>query len=138
MDMDVLITVLIVVAMVFWEYIKIKRKLASEAQKVEARKAKKNIDEEDGNDEIFEENFVRKNEKIETDSPKSEPYFTYEMVSDQEVNNADTETFHSSESARIHLQEVENEIETDKLDLHNPEELKKAILYGEILKNTYN
>ena len=38
----------------------------------------------------------------------------------------------------IHLQEVENETETNDLDLHNPDELKKAIIYGEILKNPYN
>ncbi|MBP5649738.1 MAG: hypothetical protein J6X01_01520 [Bacteroidales bacterium] len=136
--MDVLITILIVVSIVGWEYLKIKKKMASEAEKAAARKATFNNVEEYPEEEIPEEDFVWKNEKFEEDSSKSESYFTYETVSDQEENSVHTAASYASESDRIHLQEVENETETEKLDLHNPEELKKAILYGEILKSPYN
>ena len=44
--MDILITILIVVSIVGWEYLKIKRKMASEAQKAAARKKAYNVDEE--------------------------------------------------------------------------------------------
>ena len=136
--MDILITILIVVLIVGWEYLKIKRKMASEAQKAAARKKAYIVDEEYSENRIPETDFAYKNEKFETDSSKSETYFTYESVSDQEVKEADMASSMSSKSSGIHLQEVENEIETDSLDLHNPEELKKAIIYGEILKNPYN
>jgi len=136
--MDVLITILIVVSIVGWEYLKIKKKMASEAEKAAARKATFNNVEEYPEEEIPEEDFVWKNENFEEDSSKSESYFTYETVSDQEENSVHTAASYASESDRIHLQEVENETETEKLDLHNPEELKKAILYGEILKSPYN
>ena len=136
--MDVLITILIVVSIVGWEYLKIKKKMASEAEKAAARKATFNNVEEYPEEEIPEEDFVWKNENFEEDSSKSESYFTYETVSDQEENSVHTAASYASESGRIHLQEVENETETEKLDLHNPEELKKAILYGEILKSPYN
>jgi hypothetical protein len=138
MNMDVLITILIVVSIVGWEYLKIKKKMASEAEKAAARKATFNNVEEYPEEEIPEEDFVWKNENFEEDSSKSESYFTYETVSDQEENSVHTAASYASESDRIHLQEVENETETEKLDLHNPEELKKAILYGEILKSPYN
>ena len=136
--MDILITILIVVSIVGWEYVKIKRKMASEAQKAAARKKAYNAYEEHSEEEIPETDFAWKNEKIEEDSSKSESYFTYETVSNQEIKETETATSMSSKSSGIHLQEVENEIETDKYDLHNPEELKKAIIYGEILKNPYN
>ena len=136
--MDILITILIVVSIVGWEYVKIKRKMASEAQKAAARKKAYNGYEEYSEEEISETDFAWKNEKIEEDSSKSESYFTYETVSNQEIKETETATSMSSKSGEIHLQEVENEIETDKYDLHNPEELKKAIIYGEILKNPYN
>lgn len=136
--MDILITILIVVSIVGWEYVKIKRKMASEAQKAAARKKAYNGYEEYSEEEIPETDFAWKNEKIEEDSSKSESYFTYETVSNQEIKETETATSMSSKSSGIHLQEVENEIETDKYDLHNPEELKKAIIYGEILKNPYN
>ena len=136
--MDILITILIVVSIVGWEYVKIKRKMASEAQKAAARKKAYNGYEEYSEEEISETYFAWKNEKIEEDSSKSESYFTYETVSNQEIKETETATSMSSKSGEIHLQEVENEIETDKYDLHNPEELKKAIIYGEILKNPYN
>jgi len=112
--------------------------MASEAEKAAARKATFNNVEEYPEEEIPEEDFVWKNENFEEDSSKSESYFTYETVSDQEENSVHTAASYASESDRIHLQEVENETETEKLDLHNPEELKKAILYGEILKSPYN
>jgi len=136
--MDVLITILIVVAIVGWEYLKIKRKMASEAQKAAARKKASNADEVYSEEVIPEADFTWKNEKFEADSSKSESYFTYETVSDPEVKEADMSSSVSVKSSGIHLQEVENEIETDTLDLHNSEELKKAIIYGEILKNPYN
>lgn len=136
--MDILITILIVVSIVGWEYVKIKRKMASEAQKAAARKKAYNAYEEHSEEEIPETDFAWKNEKIEEDSSKSESYFTYETVSNQEIKETETATSMSSKSGEIHLQEVENEIETDKYDLHNTEELKKAIIYGEILKNPYN
>ena len=136
--MDVLITILIVVSIVLWEYLKIKRKMASEAQKAAARKRAYNGVEEYPEVEIPETDFEWKNEKFETDSSKSESYFTYESVSDQEAGDTNTASSYSSKVGGIHLQEVENETETDKYDLHNPEELKKAIIYGEILKNPYN
>lgn len=136
--MDVLITILIVVLVVGWEYLKIKKKMAFEAQKAAARKRAYNGDEEYPEEEIPETDFEWKNEKFETDSSKSESYFTYETVSDQDVKEGEKASPMSSKSSGIHLQEVENEIETDKYDLHNPEELKKAIIYGEILKNPYN
>lgn len=136
--MDILITILIVVSIVGWEYLKIKRKMASEAQKAAARKKAYIVDEEYSEEVIPEADFTWKNEKFETDSSKSESYFTYETVSDPEVKEADMSSSVSAKSSGIHLQEVENEIETDTLDLHNPEELKKAIIYGEILKNPYN
>lgn len=136
--MDILITILIVVSVVGWEYLKIKRKMASEAQKAAARKRAYNGVEEYPEVEIPETDFEWKNEKFETDSSKSESYFTYETVSDQEGKEADMASSMSSKSGGINIQEVENETETDKYDLHNPEELKKAIIYGEILKNPYN
>ncbi len=138
MDIDVLITVAIVVLIVGWEYLKIKRKMAAEAQKAAARKAAYNEVEEYPEEEIPEVDFAWKNEKFDEDSSKSESYFTYESVSGQEAGDTNTASSHSSKVGGIHLQEVENETETNNLDLHNPEELKKAIIYGEILKNTYN
>ncbi|MBR4536327.1 MAG: hypothetical protein IKO62_06685 [Bacteroidales bacterium] len=136
--MDILITILIVVSIVGWEYLKIKRKMASEAQKAAARKKAYNVDEEYPEGGGPEENFAWKNEKFETDSSKSEPYFTYESVPDQGTEVAGTASSYTSMTGGIHLQEVENETETNDLDLHNPDELKKAIIYGEILKNPYN
>ena len=136
--MDILITFLIVATIVGWEYMKIKKKMASEARKAAAKKKAFDDVEEYLKEEFSEEDFAWKNEKFETDSSKSESYFTYETVSDREESSADMTASSASESDRIHLQEVENEIETDTVDLHNPEELKKAIIYGEILKNPYN
>ena len=136
--MDVLITVLIVVLVVGWEYMKIKRKMASEAQKAAAKKMAYNDGEEYPEEEIPDTDFAWGNEKFEADSSKSESYFTYETVSDPEAREADSASSVSAKSSGIHLQEVENETETENLDLHNPEELKKAILYGEILKTPYN
>jgi hypothetical protein len=136
--MDILITVLITVAIVGWEYLKIKRKMASEAEKAAARKAAFNNAEEYSEEEFQDAEFAWKNEKFEAESSKSEPYFTYESVSEPGMEVADTASSYSSKASEIHIQEVENETETDNLDLHNPEELKKAIIYGEILKNPYN
>ena len=136
--MDILITVLITVAIVGWEYLKIKRKMASEAEKAAARKAAFNNAEEYSEEEFQDAAFAWKNEKFDEDSSKSESYFTYESVSGQEAGDTNTASSYSSKASEIHIQEVENETETDNLDLHNPEELKKAIIYGEILKNPYN
>ena len=88
--------------------------------------------------EYEEDVMMQENEKFEADSSKSESYFTYETVLDQEVKESETASSMSSKSSGIQLQGVENETETGKYDLHNPEELKKAIIYGEILKNPYN
>ena len=138
MNMDVLITFLIIVAIVGWEYLKIKKKMASEAQKAAARKRKYDIEKEYLEEDDSGGDFVWENEKFESDSSKSESYFTYETVSEPEVKGTDTSPSTSSKLGENHLQEVENETETNGLDLHNPEELRKAILYGEILKNPYN
>ena len=135
---DVLITLVIFAVFIGSEILKIKKKSASNT-------SQRQYAEEDPEEEFvfsemdyFDGKEKWKNEKFESNSSKSASYFTYEDASSSEEMIPPSMKAEPSSSAKINLQEVENEIETPKIDLHDPEELKKAIIYGEILKNPYN
>ena len=136
--LDILITVIIIAVVLVSNVAKLRKKIPSQSE----TQVVSEPDWDEG-EQLFEgENDVGKwaseNEKIETNSSKFEPYFTYEAVSDQNEQDFPPSPSPSSNTHEINLQEVENETETTNLDLHDPEELKKAVLYGEILKNPYN
>lgn len=136
--MDILITLVIIAIVLGKELLKIKKKLASVAEK----QTQETTHLEDVDDIWKKMSYERKgmseNEKFESDSSKSESYFTYEDVSDSETPDLASGRPSPSWTHEIHLQEIENEIETSEINLDNPEELKKAIIYGEILKKPYN
>ena len=136
--LDVLITVVIIAVVLLGNVSKLRKKFPSSSQTTE-------LGEDDWEGEVlssegesYEKKWRSQNEKIETNSSKSESYFTYETVSDPNVQLETSAMSSLQKTNEIHIQEVENETETADLDLQNPEELKKAILYGEILKNPYN
>lgn len=135
---DILITIGIFAVIVGSEVVKIKKKMASSASQSHTRKVNLEEDFESAEEDYFVEKEKRKNEKIEPNSSKSSTYFTYEDVSaPEEVVRPSAKTKPSS-TDEIHLQEIENETETLNINLQDPEEVKKAIIYGEILKNPYN
>lgn len=135
---DVLITLLIVVILVVREVIKIKKKTASIPKKIIQDIGEIEGFEERPESEFFYTSSTMENEKIEDNSSKSPSYFTYEDISKSEEDPPVIKKDESSVAKETYTQEVENEIETTAIDLQDPEELKKAIIYGEILKNPYN
>lgn len=85
-----------------------------------------------------EEPYNAKNENFKVNSSKSSSYFTYEdenrgqeKVQDKPSGNISTQQFNN-------LQNVDNEDKKKEINLQDPDELQKAILYSEILKNPYN
>ena len=135
---DILITLLIFAVFIGSEVLKIKKKMASTAQKKYANVEDSEEKFESMETDYFVEKEKRKNGKIESKSSKSPTYFTYEDVSASEEVILPSGGTNPSASDEIHIQEVENETETTNINLRDPEELKKAIIYGEILKNPYN
>lgn len=135
---DVLITLLIGVILIVREVIKIKKKTASTPQKIIQDIGEKEGYEERPENGFFYTSTTTENEKIEDNSSKSPSYFTYEDISKSEEEPPVIKKDEPFVAKETYLQEVENEIETTEIDLQDPEELKKAILYGEILKNPYN
>lgn len=85
-----------------------------------------------------ERESVSENEIFGENSSKSEAYFTYEEVADDEMKYADQKQKPSGAVSEKISQEVENEIETNEVDLSNQDELKKAVIYKAILENPYN
>ena len=136
--MDILIMVAVVVILVLREYVKVKRKINEEEERRKSRQRVVHGANTPPQTENLEEDFSYENEFFEENSPKRQPYFSYETASEQNVQNGDIETSPTDSGNENHIQEVENEVETSDIDLHNPEELRKAVLYGEILKNPYN
>ena len=135
---DVLITLGIFAFFIVSEVLKIKKKQASSAQKNTVNMTEPEEDFESLEMDYFVEKEKSKNEKNKPNSSKSTTYFTYEDASSPEDIIPPSMETNPSSSAEIHSQEVENETETSDIDLQDPEELKKAIIYGEILKNPYN
>ena len=135
---DVLITLGIFAIFVGSEVVKIKKKMASSASQSHTGKVNLEEDFEPLEEDYFVEKEKRKNEKIEPNSSKSTTYFTYEDTSAPEDLISTSAKTKPSSSDEIHIQEVENETETLNINLQDPEEVKKAIIYGEILKNPYN
>ena len=135
---DVLITLGIFAIFVGSEVVKIKKKMASSASQSHTGKVNLEEDFEPLEEDYFVEKEKRKNEKIEPNSSKSTTYFTYEDTSAPEDLISTSAKTKPSSSDEIHIQEVENETETFNINLQDPEEVKKAIIYGEILKNPYN
>ena len=135
---DILITLVIFVILIGSEVLKMKKKQAAASQKISIEE-----DEEEEYFDSLEENSyeeipVMKNEKNKSNSSKSTTYFTYEEDSGVESPSPSPEATKPSNNGEINIQEVENEIETKDINLQDPEELKKAIIYSEILKNPYN
>lgn len=85
-----------------------------------------------------EENSTLKNDNFVENSPKSEPYFTYEELRETETEYARKEEPNSKSKSKVILQDSENEEETNYIDFSDPQELRKAIIYKEILENPYN
>lgn len=135
---DILITLVIFAVFTGSEVLKKKKKAASTASQKVHNEVDFGEDYESPERDYFKEREKWKNEKFDTNSSKSTSYFTYEDVSSSEEVIPPSMKAEPSSSAKINVQEVENEIETPKIDLHDPEEIKKAIIYGEILKNPYN
>lgn len=135
--MDIIITIIIIAVLLVSEYAKEKKK-REEALKKAAQKKAFSQTKKSNKRNNYSENFSRENEIFEKNSSKSQPYFTYESVSAQEKGGGSPEAPMSETVEDFRTQEVENEIETRDIDLHDPEELRKAVLYGEILKNPYN
>ena len=135
---DVLITLGIFAVFIGSEVVKIKKKMASSASQSHTGKVNLEEDFESLEEDYFVEKEKWKNEKIEPNSSKSSTYFSYEDVSASEEVIPPSAKTKPSSTDEIHLQEVENETETLNINLQDPEEVKKAIIYGEILKNPYN
>ncbi|MCQ2285045.1 MAG: hypothetical protein MJZ57_09105 [Bacteroidales bacterium] len=84
------------------------------------------------------ENSTMENDNFNENSPKSEPYFTYEEVREKETDYARQEETISQNESQVILQDSENEEETNGIDFSDPQELRKAVIYKEILENPYN
>ena len=137
MDMDIIITIIIIAVLLASEYVKEKKKRIEELNKAAQKKAFSET-KTSNKRKNYRENFSHENEIFENNSSKSQPYFTYESVSAQDKGDGSSKPPMSETAEDFRLQEVENEIETCDINLHDPEELRKAVLYGEILKNPYN
>lgn len=79
-----------------------------------------------------------KNEKMEANSSKSGAYFTYEDGNCDKVQARKVASDSRVDDPVFEPQSVDNEKKRPELNLQDPEELKKAVLYSEILKNPYN
>lgn len=137
--LDVLVTIVIIAVVLVSEVVKIKKKMAS----ISPQNSIKVDEQEEGeftpsDVDYFAQRESVKNEKFNPKSSKSMPYFTYEDVSGTEAVDLETIEETPSVSPKIQIQEIENETETLDINLDNPEELRKAVIYGEILKNPYN
>ena len=136
---DVVVTIAIIAVVIGSEVVKIKKKIASVSPP-------KNVREFDDGEEkfepieapFFEDRKFVKNENFNPKSSKSMSYFTYEDVPEVEAVDLETMAENPSLTPTNQIQEIENETEALNIDLNNVEELKKAIIYGEILKNPYN
>lgn len=84
------------------------------------------------------ENSTMENDNFNENSPKSESYFTYEEVREKETDYARQEETISQNESQVILQDSENEEETNGIDFSDPQELRKAVIYKEILENPYN
>ena len=136
--LDILITVVIIGMVLLGNVSKLKKKYSSVSKTTVASEPDWVDEDLSYEEESYEDKLGLENEKFETNSSKSQSYFTYETVSESDVPMEPSQPSSFQKSNENHLQEVENEIETSNLDLHDPNELKKAVLYGEILKNPYN
>lgn len=85
-----------------------------------------------------ERNSTMKNDNFVENSPKSESYFTYEDVREKETDYACQAESISRNKSKVILQDSENEEETNDIDFSDPQELRKAVIYKEILENPYN
>lgn len=79
-----------------------------------------------------------KNDSFDKNSSKSEPYFTYEEVRVQETDYAQKNEPIAESKTKDNLQDSENEEETNCIDFSDPQELRKAVIYKEILERPYN
>ncbi len=79
-----------------------------------------------------------KNDIFDKKSSKSESYFTYEEVRERETDYAQKEEPIAKSETKDILQDSENEEETNFIDFSDPQELRKAVIYKEILKRPYN
>ncbi|MCQ2279245.1 MAG: hypothetical protein MJZ49_00385 [Bacteroidales bacterium] len=80
-------------------------------------------------DEDFQ--HLRKNQQK---CPKNEEDFSYENISDEDFENLKEENVSQSTTVEKNIQSVDNE-QTKNIDLQfNMEEIKKGIIYSEILK----
>ena len=79
-----------------------------------------------------------KNDIFDENSSKSEPYFTYEEVRVQETDYAQKNEPIAESKTKDNLQDSENEEETNCIDFSDPQELRKAVIYKEILERPYN
>ena len=136
--LDVLITVVIIGFVLLGNVSKLRKKYSSVSKPTVVSEPDWEDEDLSYEGESYEEKLSLENEKFVTNSSKSQSYFTYETVSESDVPMELSQPSSFQKSNENHLQEVENETETSNLDLHDPDELKKAVLYGEILKNPYN
>ena len=160
MDSDVLELLLALVVTVVFSLMKRKKKQASAAQKKhtlshryqDESSSSKTDDlesiheifnqmesafEEDVNEQMEVDSRFATNEKNDENFAKSEPYFTYEANSEEAAGLEQNQIVVEDHPAHFQSQESENEEETLLINLNNPEDLKKAVLYSEILKNPY-
>ena len=135
---DILITIGIFAIFIGSEVLKIKKKMASSTSPKPASIENLEEDFEHLDEDYFAEKEKLKNENFTQKSSKSTSYFTYEDTSPSEEVVSSSEAAQASTSAEKSVQGIENETERLNIDLHDPEEIKKAIIYGEILKNPYN
>lgn len=84
------------------------------------------------------ENSTMENDNFNENSPKSESYFTYEEVREKETDYVRQTASISRNESKVVLQDSENEEETNDIDFSDPQELRKAVIYKEILENPYN
>lgn len=136
--MDILVTLIIVVVWVVAEIVKATSKQAVESYKKAQQKRRVQPPKQTRYNESVGNEFMHKNEFFEEKSSKSQPYFTYESDLERGDRVGDSRLSGVENLSQNQIQEVENEIETLDIDLQDPEELRKAIIYGEILKNPYN
>lgn len=75
--------------------------------------------------------YLRKNQQK---YPKTEENFSYENISDEDFENLKEENVSQNSTVEKNIQSVDNE-QTKNIDLQfNTEEIKKGIIYSEILK----
>lgn len=70
--------------------------------------------------------------------PKNEEYFTYETVTDDEVNFAENSEKKSTKTESDEKQDVGTQKENNSLIDFDSDELVKGVIYSEILQRPYN